>query len=436
MRWWAGGLGLLVVSAGFLAVMLAQEPPTPAVPMRVDDRPVVAVARAERGTLTQWTFARGIAEAVRKSYLHIEVAGIVAEIGRDERGKSLREGSFVHGPKPHGQSGQMLLRLDGRDARARLAQAAAERQRVERRVEVAQATFDQARQEHERTSALASRGISSRKAAETAEAAFRTAEAELKAARAEVELATAQLRQAEIVLEKMVIRAPFDGRLSLINVRVGDYVEGAVAGPPASRERTAAAVLVDDDVLEITLNVPWPDAKDLVPGQKVLASGNAEAIWEATTEGTDHPDVVSGNIWSVSPSIGLGSRAVQVKVRVRGGTIKDGMLATVWIAAGQVENELLLPQSAIVVSEGKPFVFTVQPGSTTVDKRQVEVGLKDHIRVAIRSGVEDGDLVVTNGQHLLDGGMIVQVADQNPSEAGNLSLAAGAGNTSALERQR
>lgn len=407
--------------------------------MRVDDRPVVAVARAERGTLTQWTVARGIAEAVRKRYLHIEIAGIVTEIGRDEAGAPLREGSFVHGPKSDGQSGQLLMRLDDREARARLEQAAAERQRAERRVAVARATFDQMRQEHERTSALASRGIVSRKAVETAEAAFQTAEAELEAARAEVELAAAQLRQAEIVLEKMALRAPFDGRLSLINVRVGDYVEGVAAGAHATREKTAAAILVNEEVFEIALNVPWPDAKGLAPGQHALASGNAEAIWEAATEGANRSDVATGQIWSVSPSIGLGSRAVQVKVRVRGGAIKDGMLTTVWIAAARVHNATLLPESALVHSEDKPFVFTLMPGSSTVDKRQVEVGLSNHTHVAIRSGVEDGELVVTTGQHLLDDGMAVQVAGEPPSKAGNLALTAGvggAGNRPAPGRRR
>ena len=439
LGWWACSLALLFVTAGILAAMLAQEPPTQAVAMRVDNRPVVAVARAKRGTLTQWTVARGIAEAVRKSYLHIETAGIVAEIGRDETGVPLREGSFVHGSKPDGQSGQLLLRLDDREARARLEQAAAERQRTDRRVEGARAAFDRARQEHERTGALASRGIASRKAAEMAEAVFRTAEAELEAARAEVELAAAQSRQAQIVLEKMTLRAPFDGRLSLINVRVGDYVEVVAGGSHVTREKTAAAILVNEDVFEIALNLPWPDAKDLAPGQDVLASGSAEAVWNAATEGANRSDVATGKIWSVSPSIGLGSRAVQIKVRVRGGTIKDGMLATVWIAGARVHNATLLPESALMHSEDKPFIFTLMPDSSMVDKRQVEVGLNNHTHVAIGSGVEDGELVVVTGQHLLYDGMVVRLAGEHSSKAENLALTTGVGgarNRPTPERQR
>lgn len=150
---------------------------------------------------------------------------------------------------------------------------------------------------HDRsTSALASRGIASRKAAETAEVAVRTSNSELKAARAEVELAAAQQRQAEIILEKMVIRAPFDGRLSLINVRVGDYVEGVARGSHTSRETSAAAILVNEETFEITLNVPWPDAKELTPGQHVFAGSNAEALWEAATTDKSHPDVAIGQI--------------------------------------------------------------------------------------------------------------------------------------------
>lgn len=409
----------MLVSAGSLIVLFEQEPPARVVIAREEDRPVVAATRARQGTLTRWIVARGVAQAVLKSHLHIETAGIVAEIGQDADGVPLREGTFVHGPKPDGQLGQMLLRLDDREARARMAQAAAERQRAERRVEVAQAALDQARQEHTRTTALASRGIVSHKAAETADTLLRTAEAELETARAEVDLAAAQFRQAGIVLEKMVLCAPFDGRLSLINVRVGDYVEGAVAGSQASREKTAAAILVNEEVLEIALNVPWPDAKNLAPGQDVLASDNSEAIWETATEGIDHPDVVTGQIWSVSPSIGLGSRAVQVKVRIRGGTVRDGMLTTVWIAAAQVLNTTILPHSALVHSGDKPFIFTLIPGGSVVEKRQVQVGISNHTHVAIRSGVEDDELVIIAGQHLLNDGMAVQLAGDHSSATGN-----------------
>ncbi|MCF8467840.1 MAG: hypothetical protein K9G33_10600 [Sneathiella sp.] len=161
---------------------------------------------------------------------------------------------------------------------------------------------------HERKRALASRAIVSREAAEAAQAAFRTAQAEFNAARAEVELAAAQLQQAEIILEKMTLRAPFDGRLS---------------------------------------------------------------------------------------------------------------------------------QNALVHSGDKPFVFTVMPGGSTVKKRQIEVGLSDHARVAIRSGVEEGELVVVIGQHLLYDGMAVRFADGEPSGTGNFASTAttdNAGNHSVPER--
>jgi hypothetical protein len=68
----------------------------------------------------------------------------------------------------------------------------------------------------------------------------------------------------------------------------------------------------------------------------------------------------------------------------------------------------------------------------------VEVSLSNHTHVAIRSGVEDSELVIITGQHLLDDGMAVQVAGEHPSKAGNLALTAGvggAGNRPAPERQ-
>lgn len=386
--------------------------------------PSVAVVPVKRSNLVQWRVSQGIAEAVQKRYLTFEAAGTVAEIGIDAAGAPLREGSRVEGPGT-GNGGQVLARLDDREACARLLQAEAEHRRTERRLAVAEAAFDQARSELVRANTLAARGIASRKAAEAAEIALRTAQAELNAARAEVDSAGAQVRQAVLLVGKMTLRAPFDGRLSLVNLRVGDHIEGAAVQSRLSREKSAAMVLVNDGVFEITLNLPLRDAGDLAPGQRVLASGNAPALAQAAGTEKVHPDVGSGEIWSVSPSIGLGSRAVQVKVRVHGGDIRDGMFATVWIAATEASDVLTLPRSALSYNGQNPFVFIASGSGPVVERRKLALGLETHERVAVLTGLTDGDRVVVAGQHLLDDGMAVRIVQSPPPGAGQRTAAAG-----------
>lgn len=126
-------------------------------------------------------------------------------------------------------------------------------------------------------------------------------------------------------------------------------------------------------------------------------------------------------------------------MRVHGDTIKDGMLTSVWIAAASVHDATLLPEVALVYSEDSPFVFTLMPDGSRVEKRQVEVELSNHTRVAIRSGVKDGELVITAGQHLLDDGMAVQVAAAHLSTTGNPTATGSVardGNQPAPARQR
>ena len=404
-RFGLGALGVLALSAFLFDTTGGDEPVAETGVEPAQQHPLIAVARAMRGPVTQWYVAQGLVESIDKRYLHIETGGIVVALGEDEDGQPLREGSAVHGPRPDGTPGQVLVRLDEREALARLAQTEAEHLRARRRVEMAQIAERRARHDHERATTLASRGLDSRQAAETASADWQSAVAELNGARADVDLADAQRRHAQIILDKTTLRAPFDGRLALVNVRVGDYVEGIAAGEPAARESTAAAVVIGEQGFEITLQVPWPEAQTLRPGQTVLASADAEAGWRVATTAAASPIVARGKLWSVSPSIGRRSRAVAVKVRTDGSTLKDGMLTTVWIAAASEGDALLIPRQALVAASERQSVFVYNPIDSKVEKRLLETGLGDEDHIAVRSGVREGELVVTAGHHLLADGM-------------------------------
>ena len=147
----------------------------------------------------------------------------------------------------------VIVRLDERDRKARLAQA--------------EATLRQREVEYQGRLKLKGESYVS--------------EAQLQEAIAQLETAKAELKRAQLDLEYMTIRAPFDGALQERHVEVGDFVK---AGDPIAR-------FVDNRRIIVTANVSEFDAGYVQTGQ------NAQA--QLATGETVH-----GTIRYVAPEIG------------------------------------------------------------------------------------------------------------------------------------
>lgn len=91
----------------------------------------------------------------------------------------------------------------------------------------------------------------------------RTRENDVAVARAQLDAALAQVEQNEILLQRLVIRAPRTGTILQVNVRPGEY---ASATPKA-----AAMVLGDLDHLQVRAEVDEQNAPRLQPGQPATA---------------------------------------------------------------------------------------------------------------------------------------------------------------------
>jgi len=167
--------------------------------------------------------------------------------------------------------GQVIARLDDRQYRQKLAQAQASLQGAEAALKIqeqsvqsarasqhsaeaalsaAQAARDTAASTWDRAQALQSRGVTAQSSADQTELALRQAEAAvtqaesaiavarenvagaevgLAAKRAEIASARAAVELAQIDLDNTVIRAPSDGRLGQVGVRLGQYVTAGTA---------------------------------------------------------------------------------------------------------------------------------------------------------------------------------------------------------------
>ncbi|MDF1671716.1 MAG: efflux RND transporter periplasmic adaptor subunit [Roseovarius sp.] len=368
----------------------------------------VAVETIETGPVTQWIFLEGIAEAARKEYLYFERPGRIIEIANGDDGEALRAGARASGDIP------FLARIDDRETLNQLEEARAAVAAARERVRAAEAVLEQARLALARQERLSERGTSTRAALEEAQAAFTSAEAQLSEARAAVLASEAQVRSAELAQSYTLLRAPFDGVVSLMNVRVGDFV-GQSPGEtsPREREASAAVVLIDDTSFEVTLFVPPYQAIGVQEGQRVLVGLSGAAISNYAKTGSD-PLVVEADVWSVSPSVSLQNRAVEVKVRTNTETpfLSDGDFVSAWIAVNERENALRVPYTALIDQDRKLFTFVLSEDGTSVEMREIPRGLEGLTFMEATEGLVAGDRVVTRGQHLLANGSPVRLVSE------------------------
>ncbi len=74
--------------------------------------------------------------------------------------------------------------------------------------------------------------------------------------------------------------------------------------------------------------------------------------------------------------------------------LRSGMNCRIEIQVDQFDKALAIPVQAVVLTQGKPFVYRLRDGDVTL--QQVELGQSSESRVLILSGLQDGDQVQLN----------------------------------------
>jgi hypothetical protein len=82
----------------------------------------------------------------------------------------------------------------------------------------------------------------------------------------------------------------------------------------------------------------------------------------------------------------------------------------------------VVPLDAIVYREREPYAFMVNPETNKVDQRSVDLGIASVTERAIESGIEPGEIVVTEGQNRLVEGTPVRIVNQEPQATNSSSL--------------
>jgi len=142
-------------------------------------------------------------------------------------------GPIVHLPIRDNQfakTGDLLFEIDPRTFQASLDQASASVQQAESVIKEIDSEIEKNKAEFERQQELLPQRATSQKSVERAEANYEVSQEKRKGALASLSQARASLRQAELDLEFTQIKAPVDGYVTNLNLRVGS---NAVANQPS-----------------------------------------------------------------------------------------------------------------------------------------------------------------------------------------------------------
>jgi RND family efflux transporter MFP subunit len=282
------------------------------------------------------------------------------------------DGAFVN-------KGDLLVTLDPRTLQAQIAQAEANVARDQAQLEMAERDF-------RRYTELVGKGATPQLNVDNAKTQGDTFRAAIKAD-------NAALENLKVQLSFCFIRAAISGRISQASVKVGNFARSADTVPIATINQMAPVY--------VTMMVPQGSLPDLriamaesdtsvqaiIPGETRRARGTIAMIENA-----------------VDPTTGMAT--VRAIMPNEDELLWPGTLVTSQVTL-RTENAVVVPTLAVQVSQQGNYVFVVKDNVATVTPVKVARLLGDE--TVIESGLNEGDVVVTDGHLLLTNGARVAV---------------------------
>jgi RND family efflux transporter MFP subunit len=273
----------------------------------------------------------------------------------------------------HVTAGNVLARLDPAEQQADLDAAVAAEAATQSQLRVARAAF-------ERQKTLIAQGFTTRPAFDQAQEGLRSAEAALEAAQAEVGRAKDALSYTEL-------KAGAAGVITTRDLELGQVVQAGKAVFTLAHDGGRDAVFdVDESIFSRN-----------VDGERVSLVSVSRPHVTAT-----------GHVREVSPAVDPRSSTIRVKVAIDNPpaalTLGSAIAGT---ATAHAAAQIALPWTALMASGSQPAVWVVDPATKTASLRPIVVGDFEAGKVVVRSGIEIGERVVTDGGKLLSRGQAV-----------------------------
>jgi len=289
------------------------------------------------------------------------------------------------------KTGQPLAEIEAPELDSQVNQSKANVRQTEAALDQALANLDQgkadmelARVTAERWRALVAKGVVSKQENDQYQAQYQSKAATVQALekaiaaqRGSVASAQANVARLEQVQSYRIVRAPFDGVITLRNVDAGALVSGG---------STLLFRIAQIDTLRGFVNVPQIHASSIRPGQ-------VARLTVSNLPGRQFTGVVARSASSLDPA----SRTLLVELNVPNAdhALLPGMYAQVDLSDARSVAPLLIPSDALIVRSDGAQVAIVRPDHS-IHLQKIAVARDYGDRLEVASGLREGETIIAN----------------------------------------
>ena len=375
-------LTVAAFAAASLIVVDCSKSPTnqeaPALPVNV-----VTVVEKE---VKEWDEFTGRLDPVESVEIRPRVSGYITEI-------HFEAGAIV-------KKGDLLYVIDPRPYQADFDRATAEVDRMDAQLKLAQIELNRAKELRAKNTISASE--------------FDQRAATYQGAAAAKSSAEAAKNSAALNLEFTQIKSPVDGRVSDQRITVGNLVQ-----PGAGPESVLTTVMSVDPIyakVDADENAVLKYVKLSEQGKRVSARTAKIPAWVELGNESDFPH--EGYVDFVDNRLDPGTGTIRARIVLKNWNpnfITPGFFVRVRVSGATPYRAALVADRVISSQQGLKYAFVVKPDGT-IERRNLETGSIFEGKRIVRSGLKDGEKVVSTRLQLLQPGMkVTPIPEETPA---------------------
>ncbi|HCC52194.1 MAG TPA: efflux transporter periplasmic adaptor subunit [Porphyromonadaceae bacterium] len=308
----------------------------------------VSVQELKKGSISKLINTTGTAQANFSVELSSEMSGMYKLQVNPRTGKPYKLGDTV-------KKGQLIIRLEDKEYENGIA------------LESKKLSLEIAEQEQSKQTALYEKGG--------------VTLSEMRNTEVRVINARYDLENANLNLEKMNIKSPFDGVIVSLPHYTAD--NRVAQGQPMAGIMDYARMYMD-------INLPESTIEYIKANQPVYI-----------THYTLPEDTLTGVISELSPAISTETRTFKGKILIDNNNLKlrPGMFVKADVIVDKADSVIIIPKDVVLSNRNRKYVYIVEKNTAIV--RNIKTGLEDEDNVQVTEGLNENDNLVVRGYETL-----------------------------------